>query len=271
VSTQRPQVTIPDTEMQSLSSSNVDQEFRIFVALPHTYAHSGKAYPVLYVLDANAVFGTVTETARFLAMLKEIPEIIIVGIGYPINNFTEAAGFRTRDYTITPVDTWYKETFKAVQFDAPEYVGSGGATNFLQFVCKELMPFINTTYRTIPEDSAIFGSSFGGLFALYVLFQQPDTFGRYIIGSPTVWWDEAVILNYEKDFAANNTGLSAIVFMSVGSCESERMVAGFQEMARVMQDRQYKNLELITHIFEDETHTSVGPATISRGLRAVFK
>jgi len=35
------------------------------------------------VLDANAVFGTVTETARFLAMLKEIPEIILVGIGYP--------------------------------------------------------------------------------------------------------------------------------------------------------------------------------------------
>ena len=270
MSRQRPQVTIPDTEMQSLSSSNVDQEFQIFVALPHTYANSGKAYPVLYVLDANAVFGTVTETARFLAMLKEIPEIIIVGIGYPINSFAEAAGFRTRDYTITTVDTWYTETVKAVQLDAPEYVGSGGAANFLQFICQELMPFINTTYRILPEDSAILGCSFGGLFALYVLFHKPHTFGRYIIGSPTVWWDEAVILNYEKGFAANNTCLSAKVFMSVGSCESERMVTGFQEMAKVMQDRQYKNLELITHIFEDETHISVTPATISRGLRAVF-
>jgi len=145
----------------------------------------------------------------------------------------------------------------AVQPDAPQYVGSGGSANFLQFVGKELMPFVNTTYRTIPEDSAICGSSFGGLFALYVLFHQPDTFRRYIIGCPTVWWDESAILNSEKDFAANNTRLSAKVFMSVGSCESDRMVAGFQEMAGIMQDRQYQNLERITHMFEDENHVSV--------------
>ncbi|GET41514.1 alpha/beta hydrolase [Microseira wollei] len=122
------------------------------------------------------------------------------------------------------------------------------------------MPFVNKTYRTIPED----------WFALYVLFHQPHTFRRYIIGSPTVWWDDAAILQYERDFAPNNAGLSAIAFMSVGSRESEPMVAGFQEMVKVMQDRQYNNLELITHIFEDETHISVIPATISRGLRAVF-
>ena len=45
--------------------------------------------------------------------------------------------------------------------------------------------------------------------------------------------------------------------MSVGSCESDRMVAGFQKMAGIMQDRQYQNLELITHMFEDENHVSV--------------
>ena len=45
--------------------------------------------------------------------------------------------------------------------------------------------------------------------------------------------------------------------MSVVSCESDRMVAGFQEMAGIMQDRQYQNLELITHMFEDENHVSV--------------
>ena len=83
------------------------------------------------------------------------------------------------------------------------------------------------------------------------------TFGPYIIGSPTVWWDESAIINYEKDFAANNTRLSAKVFMSVGFCESDRMVAGFQKMAGIMQDRQYQNLELITHMFEDDNHVSV--------------
>jgi hypothetical protein len=58
--------------------------------------------------------------------------------------------------------------------------------------------------------------------------------------------------------------------MSVGSNENERMVTGMQTLAKTMQDRRYKNLEMKTHIFEDETHTSVAPATISRGLRVVF-
>lgn len=271
MSIHRPQFTIPDTEVFSLLSSNIPQEFRIFVALPQTYANSGKAYPVLYLLDPNAVFGTVTETVRALATLREIPEIIIVGIGYPIESFAGAAALRTRDYTITTVETWYTENVKTVLPNAPEYVGSGGATNFWQFVCQELMPSIDTTYRTIPEDSTICGFSFGGLFALYVLFQQPHTFQRYIIGSPTVWWDNSAILKVERDFAANNTDLSGKVFMSVGGCESERMVTGMQEMAGIMQNRQYKNLELITHIFEGETHISVTPATISRGLKTVFR
>lgn len=267
MSTLRPQVTIPDTEIHLVFKSNVNQEFRIFVALPHTYASLDKAYPTLYVLDANAFFGTVTETVRSLATFNEIPEILIIGIGYSVNTVTETIGFRTRDYTPTRVDEWYKEVPLP---NKPEYCGSGGGSDFLRFIRFELIPFINTTYRTIPKNDAIFGFSFGGLFALSVLFDQPDTFSHYIIGSPTVWWDDAVILKREKNFAANNTDLSAKVFISVGSGESERMVTGMQTLAKTLQDRRYKNLEIATHIFEGETHVSVPPATISRGLRTVL-
>lgn len=267
MSTLHSPVTIPDTEVHLISSSNVNQEFRIFVALPHTYASLDKAYPTLYMLDANGFFGTIAETVRSLTMLNEISEIIIIGIGYSVNTVTETLGFRTRDYTPTRVDSWYKDVSLS---NAPEYRGSGGASHFLRFIREELIPFINTTYRTIPKDDAIFGFSFGGLFALSVLFDQPDTFTRYIIGSPTVWWDESVILNREQDFAAKNTDLSAKVFLSVGSCESERMVTGMQTLTKILQDRNYNNLELTTLIFEGETHTSVAPATISRGLRTVF-
>ncbi|HEY9671231.1 MAG TPA: alpha/beta hydrolase-fold protein [Waterburya sp.] len=263
----RPQVTIPDTETHLISSSNINQDFSILVALPHTYAKFDKAYPALYVLDANGVFGTVTETVRMLTTVNAIPEIIIIGIAYPVNTLTETFAFRTRDYTPTRVDEWYKEIALP---NKPNYCGSGGAPQFLRFIREELMPFINATYRTIPQDDAILGFSFGGLFALYTLFDKPNTFQRYIIGSPTVWWDESVILNREQDFAANNTDLPAKLFMSVGSNENERMVTGMQTLAKTMQDRRYKNLEMKTHIFEDETHTSVAPATISRGLRVVF-
>jgi predicted alpha/beta superfamily hydrolase len=126
------------------------------------------------VLDANAVFGTVTETARFLAMLKKYRKLSlsVLAIRSTVLQRQQLSGRET--IRSLPLIHGTKKLSFAVQPDAPEYVGSGGAANFLQFVAKELMPFVNTTYRTIPEDSAICGSSFGGLFALYVLFHQPD-------------------------------------------------------------------------------------------------
>ena len=66
----------------------------------------------------------------------------------------------------------------------------GGAGSFLRFIRQELMPFIQSSYPVRPEEKAIAGSSFGGLFALYTLFHHPDTFNCYIIGSPSIGWDE---------------------------------------------------------------------------------
>jgi predicted alpha/beta superfamily hydrolase len=75
-------------------SANVDQEYRISVALPNGYADTDEVYPVLYVLDANHCFGMVTETVRLLPILRELPEMIVVGTGYPVNSFIETFGFR---------------------------------------------------------------------------------------------------------------------------------------------------------------------------------
>ena len=122
------QVTIPGTELLSLSSSITGQEYRIFVALPNStfldsYAENPNLrYPVLYVLDANALFGMVTETVRIFSLLEIIDEIIVVGIGYPVDSFVATAGFRSRD--MTP---------------------KSGAPKFLQFIREELIPMIDTT------------------------------------------------------------------------------------------------------------------------------
>jgi hypothetical protein len=66
--------------------------------------------------------------------------------------------------------------------------------------------------------------------------------------------------------------------MSVGSLEEHAdesdwpaMVTNMRMLAKTMQDRGYEGLELKSHIFDDETHLSVVPAAISKGLRAVFK
>ena len=273
-------VTIPNTELRSLSSLHVDQEYLIHVALPHDYDESGLDYPVVYVLDANTVFGIFTETSRLLGFLNELPDMIIVGIGYPENDI-QTLSLRMRDFTPTRDDAfalkWFEEISKTLSVPL-EFKGTGGASDFLHFIRHELMPFISFNYRVGPGAGsgapALAGKSLGGLFALYTLFHQPEAFDRYIIGSPSIWWDGKITLAYEAHFAAANTQLPAKVFMSVGSLENDHsdfnMVDNVELLVDVMKGRGYEDLELKAHLFEDETHFSVIPATFSKGLRAVF-
>ena len=79
MSTQYPQVTIPRTKVRTLSSTNVGDEFSIFLAFPSGYDDSDETYPVIYVLDANSFFGTVTEAIRVLRIGKEADPRIQAG------------------------------------------------------------------------------------------------------------------------------------------------------------------------------------------------
>ena len=112
-------VTIPNTELRSLSSLHVDQEYLIHVALPRDYDESGLDYPAVYVLDANMVFGIFTETSRLLGFLNELPDMIIVGIGYPDDGL-QTLSLRMRDFTPTRDDAfalkWFEEISKTLGF-----------------------------------------------------------------------------------------------------------------------------------------------------------
>jgi predicted alpha/beta superfamily hydrolase len=277
-----PEVTIPYTENRTLFSSIVNQEYRISVALPFSYSSTNDYYPVLFFPDALASFGSITETSRGLSLLKEIPEAIIVGIDYPVSDLREALGFRFRDLTPSDDNDWLDENIEGFSkffgVENLETDGTGGANKFFQFIQEELMPFIEGNYRVNPDDKALSGGSLGGLFALYVLFHQPNAFNRYLIASPSIWWDNNVTFEYEEKYSAENTDLTATVFMSVESLEEPEdessesgMRTNMLKLSRKLEDRNYKNLRLKTHVFDDETHASVGPAAISRGLRVIFE
>lgn len=261
-------VTIPDTELHFISSTKVNQEFNLFVSLPHTYAQSEQAYPVVYVLDGNFLFGITTQTVRLLYFPEELQELIIVGVGYPdIHSFGSSMGVRTRDYTPSSHD-WYETKYATPGSNAPKFVGEGQAANFLQFLSEELVPYINTNYRTLPDENALMGRSFGGLFALYALFKQPDTFTRYFVGSPSLWWH--TIFDIEKDCFSSHDDLKAWLFMAIGGEEPDFMISDMYKMVSTLKGRNYPSLEIVTHFFPGESHMSVIPAFISRGLKAAF-
>ena len=82
-----PEVTLFSTEIRTIHSKIVNQDFEIYISLPYTYSQSKTTYPVLFNLDANMSFGITENVVHILSTLnKEIPEMIVVGIAYNIIN-----------------------------------------------------------------------------------------------------------------------------------------------------------------------------------------
>ena len=247
-----PSVTIANSEQFSLYSSNTQQEYKIYIHLPMNYSRSDTTYPVIYVLDADIAFGIMSGTSKLLSHRKEIPEVIIVGIAYGAYTGQEGNN-RGRDYSPTAV---------------AESPTSGGAETFFRFIRDELIPEIDSKYRTNPIDRTLSGASFGGLFSLYVLFEHPGIFKRYIISSPNLRWDNGVIFEYEKKYSEKHTELPANVFLSVG--DVEHRVESWKKFVQTIEDRDYKNLKLTTMIFNDAPHGTACILAGVRGIKAVF-
>ena len=159
----------------------------------------------------------------------------------------------------------------------PEGLFPGGADAFLDFIEEQVKPMIRTNYPA-SDDETLVGDSLGGLFTLHALFNRTNDYDRYLVGSPSIWWDNGTLFEAEVAYADGHEDLDADVFISVGSLEEgvnpesddSRMVSNTVEMAARLRARDYPNLRLTEHAFEGETHLSVIPATMSRGLRALF-
>jgi predicted alpha/beta superfamily hydrolase len=257
-----PRATIPGTEVRHVHSDIVGEDFEISVTLPLDYTPSDAKYPVLYLTDADMWFAGATQIIRFMQVREELPQMILVGIGYGTEDPREWRTTRRRDLTPTQVSD-------------DELGVSGGAAAFLRFIREELMPLVNENYRT-SSDNTLAGGSLGGLFALYALFHAPDTFQRYIIVSPSIWWGDRVTLEYEAGYAADHSDLPAMVFMSVGGLEEppgseSQMISNMKELAERLRRRNYPSLHLETIVFDAETHVSVIAAATSRGLRVIYR
>ncbi len=132
------------------------------------------------------------------------------------------------------------------------------------------MPFINNNYRTIPEDRTIVGHSIGGFFGCYVLFKHPALFNRYIIVSPSLWYSDEVIFQYEKEYANNHRDLAATIYFSTGMDESDQMVSTSKKFIGILSGRDYPSIHFKSMMPEDEHHRSLFPYAFTKGMRFVF-
>ena len=220
-------------------------------------------YPVVYLLDSEYSFLLARNITDHLAERQDLPELILVGIGY--EGPQRYRLHRTRDFTPTFVpDGGY----------GPEYQrSSGGGTKFLEFLREELLPAIDAEYRVARDDRTIVGHSFGGLFATFALLEEPTLFQKVIAVSPSFWYDSRYIFRREREHGVEKAPVPARVYFAVGSREggtARPMVAELRAFSKQLDARNYDGLELNAEILGGETHNSVFPRALSNGLRFVF-
>ncbi len=259
-----PAVTIHRSQEINITSKTNGVKYPIFVALPGSYYSSYKKYPVVYMLDAYSSFGIMVQMARLLSFDKELPEVIIVGISSE-GGSQEFIYNRSRDFTPTQIPPEKLPADLRSSFPA-----SGGAEKFLRFIKDELIPYVESNYRTKAGDRTLEGHSLGGLFVFYSLFKEPGLFKRYIAISPALLWDDGLLLKQEEKFFEDHNSLESIIYTAVGSLESESFKGPWKQLISNLKSRGYDGMKLKTEIAEGETHYTIIPYIVTHGLKSVF-
>ena len=253
------------TQVRSISSSTINQEYRLFVSLPATYAQSNKRYPVLYVLDGNALYTLTRQIVEMLQIVNPLPELIIVGIGYPKATHMETVSLRGRDLTFIELTPEQK-----AETDYP-FQETGGGTQFLDFIEKELLPFINSQYPTDRNDQALAGHSLGGGFVLYSMLQRPGLFRRNISISPGI---DETDLETARPKISNISSLLGRLFIAQEIPDDDPDMQSLAKHAAAFVDllrqKHFEDFEGVFQAFEGEDHASVGIVGLTRGLRIVY-
>jgi len=267
-----PSLEYERTEIRRIHSEIVGQDFELWISLPKSYSRDdSRLYPVIYLMDPYRGFAMVKGLTDVLTSpFQYIQEVIIVGVGYggsgPETMLKWALG-RTRDLTpvaSTSTEELYRQRFEALGVHDVQ-IQTGGAPRFLDFLSKELIPFVESSYRIDSNERMLSGSSLGGLFGLYALFHAPHLFSKYFIGSPSLHYKDEITYSYESSYASQNKDLNAEVFMSAGSLE-ESTSRHVRQMEELLLSRNFENLTLKTVIFENESHVSCFPGALSRAL-----
>ena len=186
----------------------------ILIYLPPGYRRFRRQqYPVLYLQDGQNVFDAATafagvewgvdETAQRLIRQRLIEPLIIVAVA-------NTGPDRIHEYAPTRgiIDTKGKRKKRS----------RGLARKYAKFLIQELKPFIDSKYRTKTESefNVLGGSSLGSILTMTLGLWFPNVFTRLAVLSPSVWWDDEVIV---RGVLALEKKLPLKIWLDTGSAE----------------------------------------------------
>lgn len=242
---------ITGSQVRSIQSKIVDQEYQLLIKTPEGYENSLKTYPVIYFLDAQWDFPLMISTYGQSYYDGFIPEAILVGIQWG-GHRPDPNVLRARDFTPSHMK---------------DVANSGGAPKFLQFIKQELIPYIGNEYRA-NDNRVLMGSSYGGLFTLYALFKEPNLFNGYIPSASASGWDNDILYSYAKEFSDKKLSRPIRLYSAIGEYDS--LMPAFDKLVTFFKQNTFSGVSTRFERLTNLGHASVKGAANTWGLHYVF-
>jgi uncharacterized protein len=243
--------------VRELHADLTGKDYELLIGLPPSFEKEpDRRYPTLYVLDGQWDYKLLDSIAGGLRYDEVMPEMVIVGLSY---------GGSKPDYDALRADDY-------VPTHAKDFQGNekgGGASRFLSWLETVVLPLVEHDYRGDSAHRILSGSSFGGLFALYALFEKPELFESYVSMSPAVGWDNGYIFKREREFRKTHPTLDRRLWLSVGSEEWPDLRKGALEFFKQVKNSKYASLALKVQTIEGERHAGNKPEAYNRAMRFV--
>ncbi len=233
----------------TLHSAIMNEDRRVIIHLPRNYAQdTARKYPVMYVLDGTSQDQHTADKLTVLADAGLVPGAIVVGL-------PNTRGNRERDQTPPYMR-------RDVNDDKSAF---GVADKFLSFIEKELIPFIESNYRTSGYRT-LTGNSRGGLFVLYSLMEKPNLFQASFAYSTPVWRFDNLLVTKMVELLRSSAGLNNFLYLSVGDKETEQMVGGFNKLVEALRKNRKKGFRWVADKTPFAVHQDNALISTSKGL-----
>ena len=266
-----------DVDVYDLPVSSNGVAYRLYVRAPLREPADGEQPSTVYFLDAIANFVPAAAMTSNYEHFNYTPAAYFIGIGYQDEKDGIAKEHnRTRDYT--PTKFAPKDQSHFLSSNPESFEGSGGADAFLDVVEAELIPFIESRYAVDKDDRVLVGSSLGGLAAVHSLLTRPGLFRRYVILSPSIWWDDwftarsdRYVMRTAKQTVNKEYPTETRVYFAVGDSEEQfGLVTDLYVLANALRNRRNANLKVNLEVLANELHEGIFPTGFMRGILGVY-
>ncbi|MEM8506695.1 MAG: alpha/beta hydrolase-fold protein [Bacteroidota bacterium] len=246
-----------------LASEILKSNREISIYLPRSYYHNDYTqYPVLYVLDGEKFFHAFSGAVEQLSSdaSPQMPEAIVVGIRS-----------QNRLYDSSPTQS----TMGYLGKEDKAFAHSGGATIFIDFITKELIPYVDTNYRTNSYRTFV-GYSFTGLPVLHALFTRPEMFNSYLVIDFSAWWDDRVTWKNAKSFFKNYKGPKRDIYLTTVDRVLDDYSPRHNETWSFIKDFKQNHSEHISlgykkYAYREENHHTLALISFIDGLKYIFR